>query len=76
MELLAQIRAEARKHKMRIAFPEGDDPRVIAACKTLERDGLGRSSVSAVSGELQGLDEVWVVGVLQDGRQRPNGLIP
>ena len=33
-------RARAQRPKMRIVFPEGDDPRVIAAAERLKRDGL------------------------------------
>jgi phosphate acetyltransferase len=40
MELIAKIRAAARRDKKRIVFPEGDDPRVIAAAKILEREEL------------------------------------
>ena len=40
MELLARLRAQARKDLKKIVFPEGDDPRVIAACTTLAREEL------------------------------------
>ena len=42
MELIAKIRAEARRNLKTIVFPEGEDPRVIAAAKTLEREGLAK----------------------------------
>ena len=40
MEILARIRARARRERKKIVFPEGDDPRVIAAARTLASEGL------------------------------------
>lgn len=40
MEILARIRARARRERKRIVFPEGDDPRVIAAARKLSSEGL------------------------------------
>lgn len=40
MEILARIRARARRERKRIVFPEGDDPRVIAAANKLKSEGL------------------------------------
>ena len=40
MELVARIRSQARQAKKRIVFPEGADPRVIAAATTLKREEL------------------------------------
>ncbi|MEZ6186123.1 MAG: phosphate acetyltransferase [Planctomycetota bacterium] len=42
MELVARLRARARQTPQRIVFPEGDDERVIAAAKVLEREELAR----------------------------------
>jgi phosphate acetyltransferase len=42
MELIAKIRAEARQNPKTILFPEGDDDRVKAAAKILEREELVR----------------------------------
>lgn len=40
MELLARLRSRARRNPQRIVFPEGTDPRVIAAAKTLKSEEL------------------------------------
>ncbi|RMG07544.1 MAG: phosphate acetyltransferase [Planctomycetota bacterium] len=40
MEIIARIRAQARRQKKRIYFPEGFDDRVRAAAKVLEREEL------------------------------------
>lgn len=42
MELVARLRARARRAPQRIVFPEGDDERVIAAAKVLDREELVR----------------------------------
>jgi phosphate acetyltransferase len=40
MELIARIRARARRNKQRIVFPESEDPRVQSAAKTLAGEDL------------------------------------
>ncbi len=42
MSFLARVYDRARRAKLRIVLPEGDDPRVREAARTLEREGLGR----------------------------------
>jgi phosphate acetyltransferase len=42
MSFLARVYDRARRAKLRIVLPEGDDPRVQEAARTLEREGLGR----------------------------------
>jgi phosphate acetyltransferase len=39
---LARVYERARRANLRIVLPEGDDPRVQEAARTLEREGLGR----------------------------------
>ena len=39
---LARVYERARRARLRIVLPEGDDPRVREAAETLEREGLGR----------------------------------
>lgn len=41
MSVLARVYERARRAKLRIVLPEGDDPRVQEAARTLEREGLG-----------------------------------
>jgi phosphate acetyltransferase len=42
MSFLGRVYERARRAKLRIVLPEGDDPRVREAARTLEREGLGR----------------------------------
>ena len=42
MKFLDRVYERARRAKLRIVLPEGDDPRVQEAAKKLEREGLGR----------------------------------
>ena len=41
MTFLGRVYERARRAKRRIVLPEGDDPRVQEAARTLEREGLG-----------------------------------
>ena len=38
--LLDQLKTKARQNRKRIVFPEGNDPRIIAAAKQLREEGL------------------------------------
>jgi phosphate acetyltransferase len=42
MSFLGRVYERARRAKLRIVLPEGDDPRVVEAAGKLEREGLGR----------------------------------
>jgi phosphate acetyltransferase len=42
MSFLGRVYERARRAKLRIVLPEGDDPRVREAAATIEREGLGR----------------------------------
>lgn len=42
MSFLGRVYERARRAKLRIVLPEGDDPRVQDAARRLEREGLGR----------------------------------
>ncbi len=41
-DLLEKLKARARATRRRIVFPEGDDPRVIAAARRLREEGLAQ----------------------------------
>jgi len=43
MSLIDQIRAKARENVRTIVFPEGDEPRTVAAAEILKKEGLAES---------------------------------
>ncbi|MGH7673128.1 MAG: phosphate acyltransferase [Gemmatimonadales bacterium] len=47
MTFLARVYERARRAKLRIVLPEGDDPRVREAAARLDREGLGRVELLA-----------------------------
>jgi len=58
IELLERLKERARATRRRIVFPEGDDPRVIAAARRLNQEGLAHP-VLISSNSVLGLESVY-----------------
>ena len=58
MSFLSRVYERARRAKLRIVLPEGDDPRVQEAARKLEQEGLGRVQLLDRTAPLSPLPEM------------------
>ena len=53
MDIVAQLIERAKAHRRAVAFPEGDDPRILGAARRLHDDGIARPILIGEPGALE-----------------------
>lgn len=79
MDVIHDLLETARKRRLRVVLPEGDDPRILAAARRLKDDGLAEPVVLGAPGALSGggvdLAGITVIDPRTDARLETYGAV-